>query len=158
MKIALTFDDGPHPRYTPQILDVLDEHGLELGMGMSLRFLNEQQINCCGFGVGDAPAHKLAQIQLDLHNHADQVQIAKAIVALRELMLVIIINHGGVAAQQLLMAQGGDDPDHGFVLTDTAEFLNLAEDILEKGTSIKLALKKEKINVFTSDGSKSLIK
>ena len=32
------------------------------------------------------------------------------------------------------------------------------EDILEKGTSIKLALKKEKINVFTSDGSKSLIK
>ena len=25
--VALTFDDGPHPDYTPQILDVLAEHG-----------------------------------------------------------------------------------------------------------------------------------
>ncbi len=24
MKIALTFDDGPHPKYTPQILEILD--------------------------------------------------------------------------------------------------------------------------------------
>ena len=32
------------------------------------------------------------------------------------------------------------------------------EDILEKGTRIKLALKKEKINVFTADGSQSLVK
>ena len=29
MKIALTFDDGPHPRYTPQILDILDEFGIK---------------------------------------------------------------------------------------------------------------------------------
>jgi len=28
-KIALTFDDGPHPRYTPQILDILDEYGIK---------------------------------------------------------------------------------------------------------------------------------
>jgi peptidoglycan/xylan/chitin deacetylase (PgdA/CDA1 family) len=28
MQIALTFDDGPHPRYTPQILDVLDRYGI----------------------------------------------------------------------------------------------------------------------------------
>jgi polysaccharide deacetylase family sporulation protein PdaB len=27
-KIALTFDDGPHPRYTGQILDILDEYGV----------------------------------------------------------------------------------------------------------------------------------
>ncbi len=26
-RIALTFDDGPHPVYTPQILDILKEHG-----------------------------------------------------------------------------------------------------------------------------------
>ena len=26
--IALTFDDGPHPKYTRQILDVLDEYGI----------------------------------------------------------------------------------------------------------------------------------
>ena len=28
-QIALTFDDGPHPRYTPQILDILAEYGVE---------------------------------------------------------------------------------------------------------------------------------
>lgn len=26
--IALTFDDGPHPQYTPRILDILQEHGV----------------------------------------------------------------------------------------------------------------------------------
>jgi len=25
--VALTFDDGPHPEYTPRLLDVLDQHG-----------------------------------------------------------------------------------------------------------------------------------
>ncbi len=29
MKIALTFDDGPHPRYTPQILDILDKYEIK---------------------------------------------------------------------------------------------------------------------------------
>lgn len=28
-KIALTFDDGPHPRYTREILDILDEYGVK---------------------------------------------------------------------------------------------------------------------------------
>ena len=27
--VALTFDDGPHPKYTEQILDVLDEYGVK---------------------------------------------------------------------------------------------------------------------------------
>lgn len=29
MKIALTFDDGPHPGYTPRILEILDEYGIK---------------------------------------------------------------------------------------------------------------------------------
>ncbi len=29
MEIALTFDDGPHPRYTPIILDILEEYGVK---------------------------------------------------------------------------------------------------------------------------------
>lgn len=29
MKIALTFDDGPHKCYTPEILDILDEYGVK---------------------------------------------------------------------------------------------------------------------------------
>ncbi len=28
-RVALTFDDGPHPRYTPEILDILAEYGVE---------------------------------------------------------------------------------------------------------------------------------
>ena len=27
-KVALTFDDGPHPKQTPQILDILKEYGV----------------------------------------------------------------------------------------------------------------------------------
>ena len=27
-KVYLTFDDGPHPKYTPEILSVLDEYGI----------------------------------------------------------------------------------------------------------------------------------
>lgn len=29
MKVALTFDDGPHPRYTPQILDILQKYDVK---------------------------------------------------------------------------------------------------------------------------------
>ena len=29
MKIALTFDDGPHPRYTPRILDILKKYDIK---------------------------------------------------------------------------------------------------------------------------------
>lgn len=29
MKIALTFDDGPHPRLTPKILDILDKYDIK---------------------------------------------------------------------------------------------------------------------------------
>ena len=29
MKIAITFDDGPHPFLTQQILDILDQHGVK---------------------------------------------------------------------------------------------------------------------------------
>lgn len=28
-KVALTFDDGPHPRYTPAILEILEEYGIK---------------------------------------------------------------------------------------------------------------------------------
>lgn len=29
MKISLTFDDGPHPRYTPKILEILEEYDIK---------------------------------------------------------------------------------------------------------------------------------
>ena len=27
--VALTFDDGPHPKYTPQILEILDRYNIK---------------------------------------------------------------------------------------------------------------------------------
>jgi peptidoglycan/xylan/chitin deacetylase (PgdA/CDA1 family) len=27
-EVLVTFDDGPHPKYTPKLLDVLREHGI----------------------------------------------------------------------------------------------------------------------------------
>ncbi len=38
--IALTFDDGPHPRYTPEILEILNEYGIRATffvIGVNLR-------------------------------------------------------------------------------------------------------------------------
>jgi peptidoglycan/xylan/chitin deacetylase (PgdA/CDA1 family) len=38
--IALTFDDGPHPSYTPQLLKVLDRHGVKASffwLGMNVQ-------------------------------------------------------------------------------------------------------------------------
>ena len=45
-KIALTFDDGPHPTYTPEILDILKEKGkskywLYIQLGMSYQNFNK---------------------------------------------------------------------------------------------------------------------
>ncbi len=50
-EIALTFDDGPHPQHTPQLLEVLDHYGIPasfFGWGLvsnGHRTLLEQFIN-----------------------------------------------------------------------------------------------------------------
>jgi len=39
-RIALTFDDGPHGKYTPEILDILKEYNIKatfLGVGNNCR-------------------------------------------------------------------------------------------------------------------------
>jgi peptidoglycan/xylan/chitin deacetylase (PgdA/CDA1 family) len=44
MKIALTFDDGPHPRYTDEILEILDEYGIKATffvIGINARYYPE---------------------------------------------------------------------------------------------------------------------
>lgn len=40
-KIALTFDDGPHPEYTPAVLDVLDREGAKATFFVVGRFVDE---------------------------------------------------------------------------------------------------------------------
>jgi peptidoglycan/xylan/chitin deacetylase (PgdA/CDA1 family) len=39
--IALTFDDGPHPLYTPQVLEILDQYGVQATFNMIGRQIGE---------------------------------------------------------------------------------------------------------------------
>ena len=42
--IALTFDDGPHPVYTPEILDILEEYGIRatfFTIGQNVEWYND---------------------------------------------------------------------------------------------------------------------
>ena len=40
LQLALTFDDGPNPRITPQLLDLLDQHGAKASFFVIGRFVN----------------------------------------------------------------------------------------------------------------------
>ena len=56
--IALTFDDGPHPRYTNQILDILKEYGVRatfFEVGENVRYYSEtaQRVAREGHEIGN---------------------------------------------------------------------------------------------------------
>ena len=59
MEIALSFDDGPHPRLTPRILDILEEYGIRATFFM------------VGENVGYYPAaaHAVAEAGHEIANH-----------------------------------------------------------------------------------------
>jgi peptidoglycan/xylan/chitin deacetylase (PgdA/CDA1 family) len=56
-RVALTFDDGPHPIATPQVLDVLSEHGMKatfflVGEQVTLRPSLAAEISARGHQIG----------------------------------------------------------------------------------------------------------
>lgn len=56
--VALTFDDGPNPRMTPQLLDVLDRHGVRATFFLIGRFVRQcpdlaREITARGHTVGN---------------------------------------------------------------------------------------------------------
>jgi len=56
--VALTFDDGPHPEYTPRLLDILDKHGAKATFFMVGRIAQRyprlvQQIALAGHAIGN---------------------------------------------------------------------------------------------------------
>ncbi len=62
MKIALTFDDGPHPYYTPIILDILKEYGIKATffmIGENVKYYNEaaQAVLAAGHEIGNHTYH-----------------------------------------------------------------------------------------------------
>ena len=72
--IALTFDDGPHPRYTPAILDVLDKYGIRatffmVGENISLYSEVAKEVVARGHEIGNhteshPPVRKRSDMEL----------------------------------------------------------------------------------------------
>ena len=69
-KIALTFDDGPHPYYTPQILAILEKYKVKATffiVGENAEFYPEvlQQIQKSGHEIGN---HTVSELIFDGEN------------------------------------------------------------------------------------------
>ncbi len=88
LEIALTFDDGPHPLYTPQLLDVLDQYHIKASffwLGCWVKKYPEiaQAVYQRGHGMGlHGYIHhsfpKLSEIELHKSLTDTQTEIAKA--------------------------------------------------------------------------------
>ncbi len=62
MEIALTFDDGPHPYYTPLILDILEEYGVKATffmIGENVKYYGEtaEAVLAAGHEIGNHTYH-----------------------------------------------------------------------------------------------------
>ncbi|MBR6727393.1 MAG: polysaccharide deacetylase family protein [Clostridia bacterium] len=69
-RIALTFDDGPHPKYTPQILDILAEYGIPatfFAVGENVAAYPEIVARICreGHELGDHTYHHRRVSKMD---------------------------------------------------------------------------------------------
>ena len=76
LRVALTFDDGPHPKYTPQILDILKSYGISatffaVGENAELYPALIRRISAEGHEIGNHTYH---------HDHVGEMSIE----ALRE--------------------------------------------------------------------------
>ena len=87
--VALTFDDGPHPRYTDQVLAILKKYGLhavffEIGQNVG----TDNDANVVKLGPGAAISHRILESGSFIGNHTythpvlpklDQAALAKEI-------------------------------------------------------------------------------
>lgn len=75
-QIALTFDDGPHPRYTPMILDILKEydvHATFFMVGENVKYYHEvaEAVEAAGHEIGN---HTYSHARLDQMSREDIVR------------------------------------------------------------------------------------
>ncbi|MGC8832801.1 MAG: polysaccharide deacetylase family protein [Armatimonadota bacterium] len=83
-EIALTFDDGPHPAYTPKLLDILDRYGVKatffvVGM-MARRYPNLVKEEAAkGHVVGNHTYHHVDLTKLSEEEIADEIQRCDAV-------------------------------------------------------------------------------
>jgi peptidoglycan/xylan/chitin deacetylase (PgdA/CDA1 family) len=81
-KIALTFDDGPHPRYTPEILKILEEYGIHA----TFFFVGENVINYTdaaravalrGHEIGNHTFHHVCPDQKGINSHVLREELSR---------------------------------------------------------------------------------
>ena len=75
-QIALTFDDGPHPKYTPMILDILKEYGVRATffmVGENVKYYHDvaEAVVADGHEIGN---HTYSHARLDQMSREDIVQ------------------------------------------------------------------------------------
>ena len=76
MEIALSFDDGPHPRYTPIILDILAEYGIKATffmVGENVRYYSAaaEAVVAAGHEIGN---HTFTHRKINLMNEHEILQ------------------------------------------------------------------------------------
>ena len=76
MEIALSFDDGPHPRYTPIILDILAEYGIKATffmVGENVRYYSAaaEAVVAAGHEIGN---HTFTHRKVNLMNEHEILQ------------------------------------------------------------------------------------
>lgn len=85
MKIALTFDDGPHPRYTPEILDILDQYGIKATffiVGLNAEYYPEalEEISLRGHEIGNHTYTHPHVSVLDAETLAQEVERCESVI------------------------------------------------------------------------------
>lgn len=77
-RVYLTFDDGPIPEVTPQLLDLLDEYGVKATffmVGDNVRKYPElyEEVRRCGHDVGNHTMHHIQGIKFGLEDYLKDV-------------------------------------------------------------------------------------
>lgn len=138
MKIALTFDDGPHPIYTPLILDILNEYGIKATFFMvgenvklypdiAMRVLNE------GHEIGNHTYSHPHLVNMNYGTLLDEVlECEDEIFKLSEYKPRLFRPPGGILGENILKAS--EKLEYNVILwnVDTRDWANTpSDDIVE---------------------------
>lgn len=105
-KIALTFDDGPHPRYTERILNILDEYGIKATffvIGVNIRNYPEP------LALIKAAGHEIANHSFS-HDNSNDLDASSAIGEMRRCE-ELILERVGVKPKLFRPPRGANNAD-----------------------------------------------
>lgn len=84
-KIYLTFDDGPCPKVTPHVLDILDRYGIHATffmVGENVKRYPEIYKEICekGHAVGNHTMHHMQGLRVSAKEYIDDVRLADSLI------------------------------------------------------------------------------